>query len=160
MQNYTHRTKPTEYILQQKKEIRRQTFSSAETTTENALYAKQAENRVNTRPSRTTAKYGAVNGVCVPFFFSAVKLKFCINQPLFLRDYALFRKKTRRYENKQEKAEGLRCFPSAAHSGRQRRPQWDLCDILKLLIKLLFRGCLNLSLADLGVALFTAKIAA
>ena len=28
----------------------------------------------------------------------------------------------RRYENKQEKAEGLRCNPSAAHSGRQRRP--------------------------------------
>ena len=28
----------------------------------------------------------------------------------------------RRYENKQVKAEGLRCFPSAVHSGRQRRP--------------------------------------
>ena len=28
----------------------------------------------------------------------------------------------RRYENKQVKAEGLRCFPAAVHSGRQRRP--------------------------------------
>ena len=28
----------------------------------------------------------------------------------------------RRYENKQVKAEGLRCFHSAVHSGRQRRP--------------------------------------
>ena len=28
----------------------------------------------------------------------------------------------RRYENKQVKAEGLRCVPSAVHSGRQRRP--------------------------------------
>lgn len=26
LQNYTHRTKPTEYILQQNKEIRRQTL--------------------------------------------------------------------------------------------------------------------------------------
>ena len=72
MQNYTHRTKPTEYILQQKKEIRRRTLPSAETAAENALCAEQAKNRVNTRPSRAKAKYGAVNGVCAPFFFSAV----------------------------------------------------------------------------------------
>ena len=72
MQNYTHRTKPTEYILQQKKEIRQQTIPSAETAAEKALYAEQAENRVNTRTSLTKAKYGAVNGVCAPFFFSAV----------------------------------------------------------------------------------------
>ena len=36
LQNYTHRTKPTEYILQQKKEIRWQTLPSAETAAENA----------------------------------------------------------------------------------------------------------------------------
>ena len=30
------------------------------------------ENRVNNQPSRTKAKYGAVNGVYAPFFFSAV----------------------------------------------------------------------------------------
>ena len=118
------------------------------------------ENRVNNRPSRTKAKYGAVNGVYAPFFFSAVKLKVLHKSAVVLRNYALFRKKTQRYENKQEKAEGLRCFPSAAHGGRQRRPLGALCDILKLLIKLRFRGCLNLSLADLGVALFTAKTAA
>ena len=76
------------------------------------------------------------------------------------RNYVLFRKKPQRYENKQEKAEGLRCFPSAAHSGRQRRPLGALCDILKLLIKLRFRGCSNFILADLGVVLFTAKTAA
>ena len=35
----------------------------------------------------------------------------------------------------------MRCFPSAAHGGRQRRPLGALCDILKLLIKLRFRGC-------------------
>ena len=72
MQNYTHRTKPTKYILQQKKEIGRQAHTSAETAAENALYAEQAENCVNTRPSRTKAKYGAVNGVYAPYFFSAV----------------------------------------------------------------------------------------
>ena len=72
MQNYTHRTKPTEYILQQKKEIRRRTLPSAETAAENALFAEQAKNRVNTQPSLTKAKYGAVNGVYAPFFFSAV----------------------------------------------------------------------------------------
>ena len=33
-----------------------------------------------------------------------------------------FAKIGRRYENKQVKAEGLRCFPSAVYSGRQRRP--------------------------------------
>ena len=76
------------------------------------------------------------------------------------RNYVLFRKKTQRYENKQEKAEGLRCFPSAVHSGRQRRPQGALYDILKLIIKLRFRGCSNFILADLGVALFTVKTAA
>ena len=72
MQNYTHRTKPTEYILQQNKEIRQQIISFAETAAENALYAEQAKSRANPRPSRTKAKYGAVNGVCAPFFFSAV----------------------------------------------------------------------------------------
>ena len=35
-----------------------------------------------------------------------------------------------------------------------------LCDILKLIIKLRFRGCSDFILADLGVALFTAKTAA
>ena len=71
----------------------------------------KTQKRINFRPLRTQAKYGAANGVYAPFFFSAVKLKFCINRPLFLRNYALFRKKTQWYENKQEKAEGLRCFP-------------------------------------------------
>ena len=47
-------------------------FSSAETAAENALCAEQAKNRVNAQPSLTKAKYGAVNGVCAPFFFSAV----------------------------------------------------------------------------------------
>lgn len=36
---------------------------------ENAPYAEQMENRVNNRPSRTKAEYGAVNGVCAPFSF-------------------------------------------------------------------------------------------
>ena len=36
----------------------------------------------------------------------------------------------------------------------------ELCDILKLIIKLRFRGCSNFILADLGVALFSTKIAA
>ena len=75
MQNYTHRTKPTEYILQQNKEIRQQIISFAETAAENALYAEQAKSRANPRPSRAKAKYGAVNGVYAPFFFSAVELK-------------------------------------------------------------------------------------
>ena len=35
----------------------------------------------------------------------------------------------------------MRWFPSAAHGGRQRRPPGALCDILKLIIKLRFRGC-------------------
>lgn len=118
------------------------------------------ENRVNNRPSRTKAKYGAVNGVYAPFSFLPWNRKFCINQPLFLRNYSLFRKNRQRYENKQAKAEGLRCFPSASHSGRQRRLPGALCDILKLLIKPRFRGCSNFILADLGVALFTAKTAA
>ena len=43
MQNYTHRTKPTKYILQQKKEIRQQTLPSAETAAENALYAEPSK---------------------------------------------------------------------------------------------------------------------
>ena len=34
----------------------------------------------------------------------------------------------RRYENKQVKAEGLHRFPSAVHSGRQRRPHKVLRD--------------------------------
>lgn len=37
----------------------------------------------------------------------------------FLPDFAEI---GRQYENKQVKAEGLRCFPSAVHGGRQRRP--------------------------------------
>ncbi len=160
MQNYTHRTKPTEYILQQKKEIRRRTLPSAETAAENALCAEQVKNRANTRPSRTKAKYGAVNGVYAHFFFSAVELKVLHKSAVVFEELHLIPQKTQRYENKQEKAEGLRCFPSAAHGGRQRRPQGALCDILKLLIKLRFRGCSNFILADLGVALFSAEIAA
>ena len=53
---------------------------------ENALYAEQAKNQINTRPSRTKAKYGAVNGVYAPFFFSAVKLK-VLHIALFKRLY-------------------------------------------------------------------------
>lgn len=45
---------------------------SADNAPKNALCAEQANNRVNARPSRTKAKYGAVNGVYAPFFFSAV----------------------------------------------------------------------------------------
>ena len=32
----------------------------------------KTQKRINFRPLRTQAKYGAVNGVCAPFFFSAV----------------------------------------------------------------------------------------
>jgi len=98
--------------------------------------------------------------VYTPSFFSAVKMKVLHKSSVSFEKLRLIPQKTRRYENKQEKAEGLRCFPSAAHGGRQRRPLGALCDILKLLIKLRFRGCSNFILADLGVALFTAKIAA
>ena len=160
MQNYTHRTKPTEYILQQKKEIRRRTLPSAETAAENALYAEQAKNRVNAQPSLTKAKYGAANGVYAPFFFSAVKLKFCINQPLFLRNYALFRKKTQWYENKQEKAEGLRCFPLGGSRRTATPTARDFGRLFRIISKKAIRGCSNFILADLGVALFTAKTAA
>ena len=48
---------------------------SADKAPKKALCAEQMENLVNTRPSRTKAKYGAVNGVCAPFSFSAVKPK-------------------------------------------------------------------------------------
>ena len=64
----------------------------------------------------------------------------------------------RRYENKQEKAEGSRCFPSAAHSGRQRRPHKALRDFCKPNRKPPFRGCCPKSLACLGVADFKQKI--
>ena len=105
-------------------------------------------------------KHSDKNGVCDPFFFSAVKLKVLHKSAVVFEEVHLIPQKTQRYENKQEKAEGVRCFPSAAHSGRQRRLPGALCDILKLLIKPRFMGCSNFILADLGVALFTAKTAA
>ena len=64
----------------------------------------------------------------------------------------------RRYENKQEKAEGLPCSPLAGHSGRQRRPHKALQGFWGLQRKPTFRGCSNFSLADLGVAVFERKI--
>ena len=51
------------------------------------------------------------------------KAKRCLGR--FLPDFA---ETDRRYENKQVKAEGLHCFPSAVHSGRQRRPHKALWD--------------------------------
>lgn len=64
----------------------------------------------------------------------------------------------RRYENKQEKAEGLHSNPSAAHSGRQRRPHKALRDFCKPNRKPPFRGCCLKSLACLGVADFKQKM--
>jgi len=64
----------------------------------------------------------------------------------------------RRYENKQEKAEGLHSFPSAAHSGRQRRPHKALRGFLEQNRKPPVRGCCLKKLACLGVADFKQKI--
>ena len=40
---------------------------SADNAPKNALCAEQADNRVNTRPSRTKAKYGVTGGICALF---------------------------------------------------------------------------------------------
>ena len=56
-------------------------------------------------------------------------------------------------------SEGLPCFPSAGHSGRQRRPHKALWGFCNLVTKPQFRGCLNFNLADLGVTEFSADFA-
>lgn len=70
----------------------------------------------------------------------------------FVRFASCFARIGTRYENNQEKAEGLHSNPSAGHSGRQRRPQGALYGFCSLRIKWQFRGCTNKSLAYLGVA--------
>ena len=59
----------------------------------------------------------------------------------FLRFASCFARIGTRYENKQEKAEGLHSNPSAGYSGRQRRPQGALYGFCSLKIKRQFRGC-------------------
>lgn len=51
----------------------------------------------------------------------------------------------------------MHSFPSAAHSGRQRRPHKALRGFLEQNRKPQFRGCYLKSLADLGVAVFERK---
>ena len=70
----------------------------------------------------------------------------------FVRFASCFARIGTRYENKQEKAEGLHNNPSAGYSGRQRRPQGALYGFCSLKINRQFRGCTNKSLAYLGVA--------
>ena len=70
-----------------------------------------------------------VTAVCVPvsprvarYSPTSGKHKPCKTKSRLGRFLPDFAETDGRYENKQVKAEGLRCFPSEIHSGRQRRP--------------------------------------
>ena len=69
------------------------------------------ENRVNTRPSRTKAKYGAVNGVYAPSFFSAVKLKVLHKAAVVFEELRLIPQKIAAVRKQAGESRGVALLP-------------------------------------------------
>ena len=69
------------------------------------------ENRVNTRPSRAKAKYGAVNGVYATFFFSAMELKVLHKSAVAFEELRLIPQKNAAVRKKAGESRGVALLP-------------------------------------------------
>lgn len=67
MQNYTQRSKPTKYIIQQKEERQRKCFSLPIMPPKTPCVPIKMQRRQTTRPLRTQAKYGVTGGIFALF---------------------------------------------------------------------------------------------